>query len=249
MSEKVYRTEGIILKHVDSGEADRILTLLTPDRGKLRAIARAARRVQSKLGGHLQPLSRCGLVLARGRNLDQIAQVQLLENFWPKELQLVAYAFYFLELTDAFAVEGEENQTLYELLRQSLRELGRTRQLELLCRYFELHFLDQVGYRPELEHCLSCESRLKPEVNFFSPSGGGVLCPRCKATEPVLESLSVDCLKVMRFLQKSDFPTASQLKLTPHLSQELEGLIRGYLRHLLERELKSTEFLERVKTG
>ncbi len=247
VTKKIYRTEAIVLKHVDSGEADRILTLLTPDLGKLRAIARGVRKLKSKLGGHLEPLTRCQLMLARGRNLDTVTQAELLESFSSQDLRQVAYGIYLLELVDSFVVEGEGDRDLYELLLQALRELRGTLQAELLCRYFEMHFLDQVGFRPELEHCLSCKSRLRPEVNFFSPSGGGVLCPQCKNTEPLAWPLSLDCLKVMRFLQRSDYSAVARLRLSPGLFQELERLVHGYLRYLLERELKSADFLARLK--
>ncbi len=245
-TERIYRTEGIVLKHRDSGEADRLLTLLTPDYGKVRAIARGVRRPCSKLGGHLEPLGRCQLVLARGKTFDRVTQAQLLETLSPRDLRRMAYAIYLLELVDAFAVE-EGNRTLYNLLLLTLRELSRTQRTELVCRYFELQLLGQVGYRPEFERCLTCHSPLKPEVNFFSPSGGGVLCPQCRATEPVVQPLSVDSLKVLRFLQRSDLPTASRLRLSEELLQELEKLLRDYLRYLLERELKSADFLDRLK--
>ena len=247
-TEKIYRTEGIILKHLDSGEADRLLTLLTPDHGKIRAIARGVRRPCSKLGGHLEPLRRCQLVLARGKTFDRVTQAQLIEVLSPRDLRRVAYAIYLLELVDAFAVE-EGNQALYSLLLMTLRELGRTQRVEVVCRYFELQLLGQVGYRPELQRCLSCHSALRPEVNFFSPSGGGVLCPHCRATEPVAQPLSVDSLKVLRFLQKSRLPEVSHLRLSEKLLRELEKLLRGYLRYLLEREIKSTDFLDRLKVA
>jgi DNA repair protein RecO (recombination protein O) len=104
-----------------------------------------------------------------------------------------------------------------------------------------------MGYRPELYQCLNCKSSLEPVANLFSVSGGGVLCPSCADTEPVKRLISVDALKVLRFFQNCDLVTASRLRLNPDLSRELEELLQEYIRYLLERELKSTEFLERLK--
>jgi DNA repair protein RecO (recombination protein O) len=246
---KVYKTEAIVLRHAEFGEADRILTLYTLYSGKLRAIAKGVRKPTSKIGGHVESLTHCSLMLSRGQNLDIITQSQTINSFLPirRDLWRTSCALYLAELVDAFAAENVENQPIFRLLLDAFHRLGEVRHTELILRYFELHLLSYLGYCPELQECLNCKSPLEPVVNLFSASGGGVLCPACADTEPVTSPISVNVLKVLRFFQNSDLATACHLKLSPELSRELEGLLRQYIRYLLERELKSTEFLNRLK--
>jgi len=246
---KIYKTEAIVLKHANLGEADRILTLYTPNLGKLKAVVKGARRATSKLGGHVEPLTHCSLVLARGRNLDTITQSQTIESFLPirNDLWLTAQALYLIELIDAFTADHVENYPVYKLLLEALRQLCKVRRIELFFRYFELQLLGHVGYQPQLRECLNCQSPIEPVENFFSASGGGILCPNCAHTEPIVQPISVNALKIMRLLQRGDYATASRLRLNSDLSRELERMIQGYIRYLLERELRSTGFLDRLR--
>jgi len=244
-----YKTEAIVLKHADLGEADRILTLCTSNLGKLRAVVKGARRTTSKLAGHVEPLTHCSMMLVRGRQMDIVSQSQTIESFLPirNDLWLTAQALYLVELTDVFTSEATENYPVYKLLLDALHHLSRIRHVTLLFRYFELQLVGHVGYQPQLRQCLNCQLPLEPVQNLFSPSGGGVLCPNCAHTEPVIQPISVNTLKVLRLLQRGDWATASRLRLNPDLSRELERVIQGYARYLLEREIKSTSFLDRLR--
>lgn len=246
---RVYKTEAIVLKRNNLGEADKILTLYTPNLGKIRAVAKGVRRPKSKLGGHVETLTHSAMMLARGRNLDIVTQSQTIDSFLPLrgDLWRISCALYAVELVDRFTAEQAKNYPVYKLLLNTLGWLGQASDVQLLLRYFELHLLGYLGYQPQLHQCLSCKSPIEPTANFFSPSGGGVLCPNCGDTEPVVRPISLNALKVMRLLQGSDYETASRVRLSPNLSQELEKLMREYIRYLLEREVKSVEFLDRLR--
>ncbi len=246
---KTYKSEAIVLKHIDLGEADRILTLYTPNHGKVRAVARGVRKIKSRLAGHVEPVTHCSLMLARGRSLEVISQGQIIDSFAliRSDLRLTAQALYLMELTDSFTSEHVENYPMYRLLLESLRSLCSIENVEILFRYFELQLLEHVGYRPQLHQCINCRKPLNPVENFFSPSGGGILCPDCSHNEPEAKPISVNALKVMRLLQRGDYITASHLQLTSELSRELERTVQVYIRYLLERELKSPVFINRLK--
>ncbi|MFA4836021.1 MAG: DNA repair protein RecO [Dehalococcoidia bacterium] len=246
---KTYKTEAIVLKHINLGEADRILTLYTSSFGKVRAVAKGVRRITSRLGGHVEPLTHCSLMLNRGHQLDIVTQSQTIESFLPirNDLWLTAQALYLVELTDAFTYEQVENYPVYKLLLDALNHLARIRPATPLLRYFELQLVGYIGYQPQLRECLNCQSPIEPAENFFSSSGGGILCPDCVSSEPVVRPVSVNALKVLRLLQRTDWATAGRLHLNPDLSKELERLMQGYIRYLLEREIKSTGFLDRLR--
>ncbi len=244
-----YQTEAIIIKKTKLGEADRILTLYTPHLGKIQAVAKGVRRPRSKMAGHLELLTHSLVSLARGRNLDTVTGSQTIASFLPlkSNLELTSYALYTTELVEQFTADHDENYPLFELLLETMHQLCQENSSEVTLRYFELHLLDRVGYRPQLGQCVSCRQPPRPVTNFFSPRAGGVLCPNCQQSQPITYSLSVDALKVLRWLQGVDLSTASHLKIAPALSRELELVMRGHLKYLLEREVKSTTWLDTLR--
>jgi len=246
---RTYQTEAIIIKKTKLGEADRILTLYTPDLGKIQAVAKGVRRPRSKLAGHLELLTHSLVSLARGRNLDTIIGSQTINSFLPlkSDLQLTSYALYVTELVSQFTAEHIENRPLFQLLLETMQQLCQAGDNELVLRHFELHLLNEVGYRPQLQQCVTCHQPLKPVTNSFCPSAGGMLCPDCCQSQPLAHHLSVNALKVLRLLQSSDYSTASRLKMNLELSHELEMIMRDYLKYLLEREIKSAAWLDTLK--
>ena len=240
-----YQTEAIIIKKTKLGEADRILTLYTPHLGKIQAVAKGVRRPRSKLAGHLELLTYSLVSLARGRNLDTIIGSQTINSFLrlKSDLELASYALYVTELIDKFTADEVENYPLFQLLLETLERLCEADDKELVLRYFELHLLDKVGYRPQLQQCVSCHLPLEPVTNSFCPSAGGMLCPNCSQNQPLTYPISLNALKVLRLLQGSDYDTAKRLKLESELSHQLEAVVRDYFNYLLEREVKSTAWL------
>ncbi len=244
-----YQTEAVTIKKTKLGEADRILSLYTPHLGKIQAVARGIRRPRSKLAGHLELLTHSQVSLARGRNLDTITGSQTINSFLPlkSNLELTSYALYAIELVDQFTAEHIENHLLFQLLLETMQQLCQAGDNELVLRYFELHLLNEVGYRPQLQRCVSCQATLEPIINSFCSTAGGMLCPDCCQSQPSTYPLSVNALKVLRLLQSSDYNTVSKLKINPELSHELEGVMRYYLKYLLEREVKSAAWLDTLR--
>ncbi len=248
---KVYQTEAIVLNRHRFGEADQLLVLFTPHRGKVKAVAKGALRPKSKLGGHLEPLCHSLLMLSEGQNLDTVSQCQSIDSFLPlrEDLWRTSCALYAAELVDHFIMENQENYSLYKLLLSTLERLCQIEPPhggQIVLRYFELQFLDYTGYRPELQVCLNCRKPLEPILNFFSVSGGGVLCPECRHSQPLAQPISVNALKVLRHFQQNPFSKASRLKLDPQLQSELERLMRSYINYLLEYKIKSAAWMDRL---
>jgi len=256
-----YQTQGIILKQTKLGEFDKIVTIYAPEFGKLRAVAKGACRPKSKLGGNVEPLTYSLMLLAKGRNLDIITQSQMINGFLALKSDLwhMARGLYILELVDSFTVEGGENRPLFDLLIDTLNQLSEPDSNETILRYFELHLLHYLGYRPQLRRCVSCDSPLKPLVNFFSSSKGGLMCPHCNSEEnhryKQIEAislkpsfpLSVGALKVLRLWQGCDYATARRVRVIPELSLELEQVLHQYLTYILQRELTSLTWLKELR--
>lgn len=242
---RTYQTEAFIIKKIKLGEADRILTLYTPHLGKIQGVAKGVRRPRSKLAGHLELITYSQVSLARGRNLDIIIGSQTIDSFLPlkSDLWLTSCALYVIELINQFAAEHVENYSLFQLLLEIMHHLCQAGDKELVLRYFEMHLLSLVGYRPQLQQCVSCRLPLKPVTNAFSSADGGVLCPQCRQKRPLTYPLSVNALKVLRLLQSSNYDTASKLKMNRKLSDELAEVLSHYIEYLLDRQVKSVAWL------
>jgi DNA repair protein RecO (recombination protein O) len=248
-TQRLYSTDAVVLRKTALGEADCILTLFTPHLGKIRAVAKGVRRPKSRLGGHVEWLVHSQMLLARSKGLDIVSQSQTVDSFVPLrgDLWLTSAALYVVELVDRFAVEAQENQPLFRLLVDVLGGLCRARHPDLVLRCFELHLFEHIGYQPELHECVVCHSSVQPGDNYFAPGGGGVICPGCRSGEFGLSRLSLDALKVLRFLQSSGCADADRLRISAELSAELKLLLRRYIRYLLEREVKSADWLDRLE--
>jgi DNA repair protein RecO (recombination protein O) len=265
--QRTYSTEGVILKHTDLGEADRILTLFTPRKGKMRVVAKGVRRPISKKSGHLELLCHSQVHVAQGRNLDILTQAQTLENYphLRTELWHMTCGFYLAELVERFIEDDTVHLDVYNLLLEALRSLDADAQqlhqqraqgiaidaerqrdrTKLLLRYFELFLLSFVGYEPVLRTCAHCDAELRPEENGFSPALGGALCPNC--SHLWAQSLSMNALKVLRLLQRSEWAQVPPFHLDARLQAEIEHAMHGLLRFHLERDLKSWSFLEMLR--
>ena len=252
---KLYKTEAIVLKASDMGEADRLLTLYTPHLGKLKAVARGARKPKSKLGGHVEPLTHCLLMLAQGHTLDVVSQSQTLHSFQPvrEELGRLSLGLYAADLVNSFTEERQENLPLFRLFVDTLDWLsavaGTTRQnkQDSAIHHFELHLLEYLGYQPQLQDCVHCRCALEPVTNFFSPNTGGIVCPRCREHGAWVKPISVNALKCLRLYQASPREEACRIRLNAELSQELKQHIQSYMRHLLERDIKTATWIDRLQ--
>jgi len=251
MSEpRSFRVEAIVLRHSDWGEADRLLTLYTRERGKVRAIAKGARRIRSRKAGHLEPFTRVALQLAKGRDLLIVTQADTLDAYLPLGADLVktGYASYAVELLDRFTYEDEsENYPIYVILTEILGRIATEPDPWLAIRYYEVRLLDFLGYRPHLFKCAKCGKEIQPVDQYFSPAAGGVLCPDCGARVRGAWKISMEALKHLRHFQRSSYIEAQRARPTPEVQTELETLMQKYFTYLLERGLNSPAFIKKIK--
>jgi len=178
------KEEAVILRAYDLGEADRILVLLTPGSGIIRAVAKGIRRTKSKFGGRLEPFNRVKVVLHRGRNLHTVTGAEVLdphpgirEDFW-------RYLFgeAILEAVERGVEEGQVIPRLYTALCISLKAMESGPPLPLTAAFL-LKFCALVGYRPHLGRCLHCGERPEGSSVALDLEEGGIVCERCLKSE------------------------------------------------------------------
>ena len=149
---RTYKTEGIILKRTNFGEADKILTIYTRHFGKIKVLAKGVRKTTSRKSGHLELFNWAQIYLAKGRNLDIITEAETVRSFrgWRKNLAKVGLAYYFCELVERLTAENVKNQEIFNLLCGGLLGLGRARASDLAqaSQNFAQKLLEETGFWP-----------------------------------------------------------------------------------------------------
>ncbi|MGB9672496.1 MAG: DNA repair protein RecO, partial [Anaerolineales bacterium] len=245
IKERNFRLKAVILRHFDWGEADRLITLFSLEEGKQRAVAKGVRKLRSRKSGHLEPFSQVQLLLARGRDLPIITQVETIESFSAlrEDLTLLGYASYIIELVERFTIEEEANREVYYLLVHTLQHLEQKTDALFELRYFDLKFLELIGFRPELNECVVCREKILPQDQYFALELGGVVCPNCHGKGTVGDAVSMEALKYLRHLQRSSYPEARRARIPQQIQNEMERLLQKYYTHLLERRLNTPQFI------
>lgn len=246
-----FRASAVVLRHADWGEADQLLTLYTREQGMVRALAKGARKITSRKGGHLQPFTHITIQLAKGRGLLIVTQVETINAFLPlhDDLTKTGHAAYAVELLLRFSYEDEgANPTIFRLLVDTLDRIEKESDAWLAVRYYEMRLLDAVGFRPQLFECANCGREIRAEDQFFSFTAGGIICPRCGEALQNLTRISLETLKYLRHFQRSGYRDASRANPSLEIKKEAETLMQGYFTYLLERELNTPGFIKRVKS-
>ena len=239
----------MILKRHDYGEADRILTLYTPGRGKVAAIARGVRRVTSRSAAHVELFSHCNVLLALGRNMDVLTQSDTHDAFIGLRGDLVrlAYASHAAELVDRLTGEEQANPGVFLTLVETLTALTGDSDPALATRHFEMRLLGGLGYQPQLFQCVECGDELQPAGNAYAADQGGVLCPDCSSLGLRPLPLAPSTFKALRFIQTRPWELACRLELSPPTVAGMEACLVETLRFVLERDLRSVEFLDNIR--
>lgn len=247
--ERLYRTDAVILGRTDFGEADRLVTVFTPGRGKLRLLAKGVRKITSRKAGHIELFMLTDMLIARGRTWDIVSQAEIVEPYRAlrDDLDKTGYAYYLAELVDRFTEEHDPNAPLFQLLALTLARLCQVEDVFIILRYFELHLLSLTGFQPQLHFCLACNEALEPAENYFHLADGGTLCPEHGRVRPNAEPISLPVLKVLRYLQTEPWENVAKLQLTPATRGQIERLLLAYITFTLERQLKSVDFLKRLQ--
>ena len=246
---RTYKTQAIVLRQRKLGDADKILTLFSANLGKVDAIVKGARKTKSRLAGHVEPLTHATFLLARGKNLDIVTQVETSESFQElrDDLEQLSRALYVCELIDKFTEPHAEHFGLYRLLLATLHRLGAGGDIDTPVRYCEMALLREMGYTPELDACVTCRSKLEPGTNYWSAGAGGAVCPNCRAEESALRPISANAVKLLRLLLHGSFTEVARVKVDADLAIELERTLGEYVRWVLERDVRSAAFIDTVR--
>lgn len=262
MPATTYTSRALVLRARPLGEKDRVLTLLSAEKGRHSAVAKGARGPKSKLAAVSQPFVFARFLLAKGRTLDIITQVQI-ENIHPNlagNLLKTGWASYAVELADTIPEDFPDDEGM-EILLITLNAIDTAPDnaaVDAAGAWFEAQWLRHQGYSPTIGQCVSCLTKISVPVEpyaklTFSPDLGGTLCPACAKGSPGRMSASVDTLRALHRLERSRRPLptleAAPLGLDRPQIAELFTCLHRSLQLHTGLKLRSRQFLDEIRAA
>jgi DNA repair protein RecO (recombination protein O) len=242
----LYKIEGVVLRRRNLGEADRLVTVLTRDRGKITIVARGARRPRSRLGGRLEPATRMRALVAEGRALDVISQVEVLESnaALRSDLERLGVASVVLEMADRGLADRHPHPDVYRLLRAALA-LARDGPPAVVWPWFAARLLVLLGHRPSVARCRHCGRRLR-DAAVWSTALGGCLHPACRTHDPLTVSISSGARALLAFLLDAQPAALRRLAPPPRDLAEAGRILKAYAEACWETRLRAPTVVERI---
>ena len=241
--------EGLVIRVRPFGEADKIVTIITPDQGKFDAVAKGSRRPRSRLLGCTQLFMHLRMLIFGGKSLHQLNQAQIIHAFNPlrDDLLKMAYASYWSELINGLLPDDLKDEEVFSLLLQAFTMLEHLESPDLISRGFEIKLMSVLGYLPELKICVGCSRELDNNQLFFSARAGGIVSACCQGRFPDAIRMSVQAAKSLRYILETEYSAFSGMSASSELRREIRLIIRRFLEERFERPLKSLTFLRGIE--
>jgi DNA repair protein RecO (recombination protein O) len=252
----LFTTNAIVTRSLNYGESDKIITFFTKDFGKLKGIAKGARRSRKRFQNALGLFSHLRLIFfdKEGLGLVRAEGCDILHSF-PKikeDLKKIVYGNYYLELVNEMAGEREANQEAYDLLLSFLSGLEEASLQEEQLRIFEIRMLSLFGYRPNMRRCNFCKrdwGDLKEiPIVFFSLERGALICEQCSKMRNNLIPLSLGTARLIEKISQTELSKVERLRFTPQALRESRELLPKFISYQLGKELKSLKAINSIPT-
>ena len=247
---------GIISKETNAGDADRYLTILTMERGKVECYAKGIRNQKSKLASSSGLFCYGEYQLFKKSNRYILTSANLIKNFYNirNDIIRLTYAVHFLELSGDIILDGQPFPEAVKMLLNSLFMLGYTeKNPELISRVFEMRILSMSGFSPILDKCTACGKEIPNGEHSlrmqFSNSGFGVVCGsnECKKSDKRAHTLSMGALHALRHIVESDAKNVFNFSVSENVQRELSEIIPAYLRHNMDKDYTKLKYLNNLR--
>lgn len=252
MKRGLFRTRSVILNSFDYGESDRILSFYTEEHGKIKGIAKGARRSKKRFVGNLEPLSHINLIFFHSEKseLVRVEDSTLIESFGnlKADIDRLTEGYYLLELVSEMTREGVILPSVFFLLLDFLGMLSENGGNEGPLRFFEIRLLSILGYLPHLDACVVCRKGFEgADRVYFSSERGGTVCRNCTAGMTGLVPVSPGTAKSLSIAAKFDTEKLKRLKPAPNFFEESERVLYDFIKFQIGKELKTKKFLEKMR--
>ncbi len=246
----LYRTNAIVLRSIKLSETDKLVTFMSEQFGKVKCVARGARKIKSRFAGSLEPMTHVYLIYFGKENqqLFSLNNADIIESFHQlrEDFQKLYTGVYLNELVDAMTVEMQEDKQIFQLLLDSLNALQNQSGFETLCRMFEIRLLSVSGHRPELNHCAVCKTAKVNGWVGFSYARRGIVCGHCMKQTGTEIKFTTGTLNYLRKLLTLDINCSGRLKFPKGMDEEIEKITHRLILSHVGRELKSYPFIKNM---
>ena len=244
----LYKTRAFVIKSMNLSESDRLVTFMTENHGKVKCVARGARKAKNQFWGTLEPMTLIHLIYfgREHQSLFRLNHSDTIESFHTirDDFNKLYTGVYFLDLIDTMVLEGHSEPKIFTFLYQGLAALNQQKDLEPLRRLFEIRLLSLSGYKPELEYCVICHKIPKNGMIPFSYNHNGVLCNSCSNKTKIDIQFSTGTKNYIKKLLDVEIKTCERLKFPKFQSEEIEKVTHRLILSHLGRELKSYPFIK-----
>lgn len=247
----LYKTKGIVLKSIKLGEADRIVTFYSDSRGRIEAVAKGVRKVSSRFGSRLEPLSHLDLLIYEGRNLGTISQAEVITSFRRirEDLSKVLYGLAIADLIDKVSMAEEADRTIFGVLVEALDKLTELEKgHSLLLLAFDLRIVILLGYAPRFGVCVVCEREFLDRA-AFSFKMGGTLCMNCRSADGTAAIMSAKAHSFLQRMSRDDYFGSLPARDVDDYPREVEGIVQRYMQYYLGTKLLSRKYLRKSMAG
>jgi DNA repair protein RecO (recombination protein O) len=247
-----HRTDAIVLRLLDYGESDRIVTFCTAGYGKIKGIAKGARRSRKRFANVLEPFC-CSHLLFSRRGQENLALIDASEviSHFPlirSDLEKTLSASYLIDLTDQFTPDEKKSEAIFKLLHDFLFLIEECPAAESILRFFEIRLLRLSGYDPVLDHCLVCKKPIGKETLYrFSTADGGLTCTSCRPGGADSIPVSLGTIRTLLLGREAEIDRLGRILLSVQSADESRQLLANFIRHILGRELKSLHVLNEIR--
>ena len=240
----VHKTSAIVIHSLDYGDSDRIVTFYSMDFGKVKGIAKGARRSKKRFSNALEPMSYCNIIFSKkGRGtLALIEGCDVIDHHAKirEDLHKTLLASYLTELVDKFTLESKKNVDLFKLLLNFLGLIDAGACSDAVIRFFEIRLLRITGYEPALDMCMTCKRPVGKEfIYHFSMSDGGLRCSACQQDNFGSLEISLGTIRTLQLGKEIDTARINRIAFSKQAAQESREVLAGFIHHLLGKEIKS----------
>ena len=246
------KTTGFVLRTLSYSESDLIVTFYSYDFGKLKGIAKGAKRSKKRFANVFEPFSLTNIIFTR-KSRDMLAFIEscdIIDHYHNirQDMEKTLMASYFIDLTDHFSPEGKKNEKVFQLLQDFLLMLGREKASDATVRFFEMRLLKLAGFEPALDQCIVCKT---PVTNgnsyYFHAHEGGIKCSACANPQRYEQPVSAGTVRTLLMGKDMDIDKIKLVALTDSLAMESRNILIGFITHVLGREVKSLKVMEQVR--
>ena len=241
-----YQSSGFILEKKDIREADRIFTFYTNEFGKLRFLAKGARKIKSKLRGGLKLFAFSEIEFIQGKGYKTLTDSVIKSEFVRISSSLIKLkiAHKIAEVLNNLTKEEDPDKKIWELLKNTLEELNNCQPKAGICRliyyYYFWNLIDFIGVKPSIYNCVLCQKKLSLPPFYFSSNQGGILCKKCFDNTKEGASINLETIKILRLILKRDWSFLLKVKLNQEHLRSLKIVTDSYYFYLLQ-ELSTME--------